>query len=312
MFGRNMATISLSYLVICLLVWEPQTKAASIPLCWSKCIATICKSFDQVSPCTLHHVPLDKNALLEPHLFLMPPVMIWSPLEQFHSQLVNGLLCPTCEDAQPLQPHGWRDGSKERLEPRKIHGIAGTILLVGRIYKCTKGHESVGYNPKILEQIPLLNMVVPFCLWHKTGFSRQFMDMIVGMVSSGISISETHKFTQIQFCNQYWKGKSHFEELKNLHGMEECPPFPAYVEWETECSSSSPSWHSIARCFMFDFWSKEKLYTCHTQLTSIDSEETWLSCDHTFASAGMDANVLSNYFCMQTLRSFDHCSLDSK
>ena len=209
-----MATISLSYFLICLMVWEPQTKAASIPLCWSKFIATVCKSFDQVSPCTLHHIPLDKNALLEPQLFLMPPVMIWSPLEQFHSQLVSGFLCPTCEDAQPLQPHGWRDGSKERLEPRKIHGMGGTILLVGRIYKCSKGHEIVGYNPKILEQIPLQHMAVPFCLWHRTGFSRQFMDVIVGMVSSGISISETHKCIKMQACNQYWKGKSHFKELK--------------------------------------------------------------------------------------------------
>lgn len=153
----------------------------------------------------------------------MPPVMIWSPLEQFHSQLVNGLLCPTCEDAQPLQPHGWRDGSKERLEPCKIHGIAGTILLVGRIYKCTKGHESVGYNPKILEQIPLPNMVVPFCLWHKTGFSRQFMDVIVGMVSSGISISEMHKFIKCTFVASTGK-ESHIlrslktsMEWKNVH-----------------------------------------------------------------------------------------------
>ena len=79
------------------------------------------------------------------------------------------------------------------------------------------------------------------------------MDVIVGMVSSGISISEMHKFIKMHFCSQYWKGKSHFEELKNLHGMEECPPFLAYVEWETECSSSSPSCHSIAGCFMFDF-----------------------------------------------------------
>ena len=68
----------------------------------------------------------------------------------------------------------------------------------------------------------------------------------IGMVSSRISISETHKFIKMQACKQYWKGKSHFEELKNFHGMQECPAFPPYVEWETECSSSNPSWHSIA------------------------------------------------------------------
>ena len=48
------------------------------------------------------------------------------------------------------------------------------------------------------------------------------MDVIVGMVSSGISISETHKFINMQVCNQYWKGKSHFEKLKNgfLHMLQ--------------------------------------------------------------------------------------------
>ena len=200
----------------------------------------------------------------------MPPVMIWSPLEQFQSQLANGLSCPSCDDGQLLQPYGWRDGSKERLEPRKIHGIAGTILLVGRIYKCSRGHETVGYHPKVLEQIPQTNTAVPFCLWHKTGFSKQLMDVIVGMVSSGISISEAHTFITMQFRNQFWKRKAQFEELKTAHEGDGCQPFPTYEEWEREHSSHFPSRHSISGCFMFDFWNKEKLYTCHTQLTSFD------------------------------------------
>ena len=111
--------------------------------------------------------------------------------------------------------------------------------------------------------------------------------MIVGMVTSGISLSETHTFITMQFRNQFWKRKSHFEELQNVH--DGCLPFPTYEQWEREGPSSYPSWHSIAGCFMFDFWDKEKLYTHHTQLTSFDSSETWLSCDHTFASAGMSA-----------------------
>lgn len=35
------------------------------------------------------------------------------------------------------------------------------------------------------------------------------MDVIVGMVSSGISISETHKIIKMQFCNQYTGKESH-------------------------------------------------------------------------------------------------------
>ena len=116
------------------------------------------------------------------------------------------------------------------------------------------------------------------------------MDMIVGMVSSGISITEAYTFITMQFHNQFWKRKAQFEELKTAHEGDGCQPFPTYEEWEREHSSHFPSRHSISGCFMFDFWNKEKLYTCHTQLTSFDSNETWPSCDPTFASAGMSTN----------------------
>lgn len=47
---------------------------------------------------------------------------------------------------------------------------------------------------------------------------------------------------------------------------------------------SSPTRHSISGCFLHRFWENEKAYTTQMIAGSVPSEESWLSCDHTFKS----------------------------
>lgn len=54
--------------------------------------------------------------------------------------------------------------------------------------------------------------------------------------------------------------------------------FPSLVKW------SSP--HAVSGCFLEDFWEKEAIYRRCMQNTTVNEDQAWLSCDHTFASAG--------------------------
>ena len=99
----------------------------------------------------------------------LPPVILWSPLEQFRTILpdVRYPKCITLRDnSVSLCTTGWRNGAEgERSEPRRIDGVT---LLVGRIYKCSKGHEVLGYSPEILEKVPnCLSAVVHYWLYKK-------------------------------------------------------------------------------------------------------------------------------------------------
>ena len=95
-----------------------------------------------------------------PIIYLFPPVILWSPLEQFNNALQLVVKCPKCicleNNNISLRATGWRNGGHgERSEPRKIYGSDGVCLLVDRVYRCLMEHEVVGYHPGILEQILL-------------------------------------------------------------------------------------------------------------------------------------------------------------
>ena len=127
-----------------------------------------------------------------PIIYLFPPVILWSPLEQFRNFLPP-VKCPKCalllrDDNVPLNAVGWRCGTHgERSEPRTLYGPDGTTLLIGRVYACLKGHEVVGYHPGLLEQIP--DTFTPFRLWHKTGFTIEFINLVSTLITTGMSIS---------------------------------------------------------------------------------------------------------------------------
>lgn len=75
-------------------------------------------------------------------------------MEQFKDALAITVKCPKCSSSELLASTvRWQYGTEsERSEPRKIYGTHGVTLLIGRVYKCSKGHEVVGYHPGIMEQ----------------------------------------------------------------------------------------------------------------------------------------------------------------
>ena len=55
-----------------------------------------------------------------------------------------------------------------------------------------------------------------------------------------------------------------------------------------------PSRHAIAAFFLFCFWEKEPLYTNKMGCLKTNSDQVWLSCDHTFSSVSNVGSVRPN------------------
>lgn len=149
------------------------------------------------------HQELSTN---HPYLHLLPPILIWAPMEQFKEVYPHGFTCPKCDSGSSslLYGYDWMNGvGSDRTEPRKIHGRDGVVLLVGRRYKCfKKAHEVVSYHPGILRQINAPSLI-PFRLWSRTGFTSALTNDITAMVVSGVSVSTIESNLMLATVTQY-------------------------------------------------------------------------------------------------------------
>ena len=168
--------------------------ATRLPPPWRMNIIRLCDEFEDAQPTPpivnrTYCLQSIEESLRAPIMYLSPPVILWSPLEQFSATLQISFMCPKLSLSGhhdvSLCATGWRNGAQgERSELRKIYGCDGVTLLVGRVYNCLMGHEVVGYHPGIMKQFP--NCFNPFRLWHITGFTIEFT---VALITAGMSIS---------------------------------------------------------------------------------------------------------------------------
>ena len=106
-----------------------------------------------------------------------------------HSFFQSEFLCPICNKhgkVFSLKPNGWKDGRLRRLMPRQIYGLSGRVLLISRVYSCSVGQEINGHDH---EQ---KSGRIPFLLSHKTGVTRELLEMFVSMVCNGLSFSQIY------------------------------------------------------------------------------------------------------------------------
>jgi hypothetical protein len=203
-------------------------------------------------------IPQACELISNPVGFLTPTSILWSPLEQYPAEYH----CPKCSVAGVrLRPVRWQCGSNSQAAPRKIHGVDGPIILVGRVYRCNNGHEVLAYNADLLKQVPVQE-AIPFELWHRTGFTSTLLELVHSLVLAGVSISA-------------------ITETLNAPEM----PFPSADEYERMIGIDiAPSRRSTGNVFLRSFWKKEKLYVKEMKKITVDKDDGWLSCDHTFAS----------------------------
>lgn len=184
----------LATLLLLLVVVVPAAYGA-IPPEWLPILERLCLEFEKHIPAPLphiiqHQVEVAPGLSIVPIAFHMPEVILWSPLEQLAFRFHLSTMCPKCEKPAPLRAIGWQNGLHgKRSEPRKIHGLNRPILLIGRVYKCTEGHDILAYHPGIMKKVEAAESFIPFRLWHRTGFAKTFMQTVESLVTIGISIS---------------------------------------------------------------------------------------------------------------------------
>lgn len=236
-----------------------------LPSCWCDKILQLCNEFDDSKSAlptvnSAYYLQFVQDPSCEPIAFLSPPVILWSPLEQLRDLLQVPVFCPKCviagQDSVPLYSAGWHTGTQgERSEPRKIYGADGITLLVGRIYKCTsRGHEVIGYHPFILQCIP--QCFIPFQLWHRTGFTTDFIKLVAILVSAGMNLSGIRGFYQRKLLSMFYCRKTQFSQVTGESSL-----FPSPDVWKGFFPNFAPSIHALSGCFLTEFWTNNSAYT---------------------------------------------------
>ena len=120
--------------------------------------------------------------------YIMPYVMLWNPLHQFQMHFRDGIRCFHEQCDSSLSVKVWKCGQTNALEPRIIHDVSNTILLVSAVYTCQNGHEVASTDPRILLQLTEEEHI-PFILLHKTGFTRDFVHTALQLFVQGLQLT---------------------------------------------------------------------------------------------------------------------------
>lgn len=209
----------------CFSYFHVNSAQTHLPPEWVAILEKLCQKFDDAKPDPpvvnrMWSLVSSRECEKPHHLPLSTSDCVVS-VEQFNDALPITVKCPKCvlsDDAnQPLAAVRQQCGAdSERSGPRKIYGTDGVTVFIGRVYKCSRGHEIVGYHPGILKQIP--DSLVPFRLWHKTGFTNE-LNLVCTLITAGMSITNIRTILSKKQISQYCRLK-HFQSLKLFSTVE--------------------------------------------------------------------------------------------
>lgn len=214
------------------------------------------------------------NANLED--FLERQILLWNP-NITHHEVVKDILgkCVTC--GLPYTTTYWNDGSSTSKEPRVIHSINNIVYLVSAVYVCCNKHRLLAHDPIIQQCFPTKS-VIPFVLFHKTGFTRVFAEMCLSLVRNGMNFYAIESLVMERRMQTYARGVSHFHLYRQFtHGQG-----PSEVNFASCILSKCPSNTAISALFVTFFLDSEQKYLY--EIEKIRTGST-LSFDHTFKVA---------------------------
>ena len=210
-------------------------------------------------------------------------MLLWSPFEQYPHFVRN--ICPKCEGngvCSSLSAIGWTDGSNSN-EPRLIHCINSNVLLVSRIYKCPCGHQVLAHYPDILSQFKRQNLgsVVPFHLWHISGFTKSLMEYIDNLSHEGITMQQIEALLARNRAHLFYRLREQFIQISSAKSGQETV-FPDFTSPSIKHWRQSLSRHAVEACFLHNFWLRENTYNHLMSQTTLSMGSAWASLDHTF------------------------------
>jgi hypothetical protein len=251
----------------------------TLPLSWCSVLEQhTANTDDNHLPKTLELLPCTDKEVKDPLAFLIPPVVLWSPLESYRSLHIT---CHKCDSH--LTPKQWVfSGSPYSTAIRTIHGISSPTLVISRIYKCQGGHLTPGHHPSILNEIPSEDMI-PFKLSHRSGFTNELALFIYQLTTTSISLRKISEILQ-EKRQLFYLNRRRLYEAMNTESSQSLQ----YDDWKNLFSSHqfTTSHSVIAASYIHTFQTLEKYYEKHMCDLSLDNDNPVLSCDHTFKSAG--------------------------
>ena len=207
--------------------------------------------------------------------FFLPSVIVWNPYLIYPHIIPSGSIkCIHC--GMPLNLGYWNDGSTTDKQPRVLHGINNIVLLVSAVYVCDNRHKLLAHDEIILGKFPASTMV-PFLLLHRTGFTRELVDMCTAICRRGINFYNLESM----IIERRWETFARQQQLIQIHGKISQQPISLSDFWESSLSNS-PSNDALSKCFLAEFLEHEQLYL--NEMTCIPTRES-ISFDHTFKVA---------------------------
>ena len=258
------------------------SSSQKLPLIWLQLIAEHLASSELVLPHLTEILPRKLCHCTNPTAFLLPPFLPWSPQEMYD----NPLRCPLCPDNQhvPVTAHAWTLGqSGSPYQPRFLHGVNAPTILISRVYKCPYGHVLPAHSSAFLAQIPS-QITIPFHLSHRSGFTHDLEDFIRQHLDTSVSARRTCQFLASNRC-KFHHDRSHLYSSIS-HTRATCPSF---TEWQQFFPASTfiTSHAVLIASYVRQQELDASMYHLHMANTSITNETPYLTCDHTFKTAGM-------------------------
>ena len=205
---------------------------------------------------------------------ILPAVILWDPNTTYPQFVTSRLLkCETC--AASLSVLYWLDGKTSSKQPRILHSIESTVLLVSAVYGCVNKHKMLAHDEAVLQCFPAQH-IVPFVLFHRTGFTREFADTCLVLLRRGVNF---HNMESI-ILERRWETFSR-QNMLYQHSM---PPEDCHTSQDFFSSelAKSPSDSMLTKCFLATFLKEEQAYLSEIASTNIGDT---ISFDHTFEVA---------------------------
>lgn len=188
--------------------------------------------------------------------FCTPSIILWNPY-LIYPQIIQSQL-RKCHCGKSLKLKYWNDGSSESKQPCILHGMRNIVYLVSAVYGCNNHHKIMAHDEKILDLFPC-KTVVPFMLFHRTGFTRQLVNMVLAFARKGINFYNIESL----ILEQRWE---HFARQQDIHGLD-----TSSISFFDMPLSKSPSNNILSKALLATFLENEQLYLC--EMTKIPIED---------------------------------------
>lgn len=259
--------------------------AGSFPAVWREVLSDHFCGDDPILPVVKEILPSKATHLANPVSFLLPPLLPWDPCAAYRCHFS----CPLCPpDSQAvLNPDTWTLGQHgaHLYSPRFVHGVNSPVLLISRVYKCQNSHTFPAHSPSILTLLPP-DASIPFRLSHRSGYTSNLESFVQQHIDSTLS---TRRTCHILADNRQRFYQQRYKLYHSVNHSADTLSCPTFEQWQQMFGTShfNTSHAVLIASYVHRFEQDANRLHTHMAHLTMDQYAPYLSCDHTFKTAGM-------------------------